>query len=289
MTYHFIVNADDDGKKLGIFLRGAGRLSSALIRSIKTTENGLLVDGAPVHTNYIIKVGQTVTVQFLPRENRLSDCLIPVPIIYEDAQVIVFDKPAGMATHPTLGHPDHTLANVYATLTRKRGEPDAFRPVSRLDKNTSGLVLAAKDRYTVPLLAGARKRYWAVTEGVLKNDCGVIDAPIAREKDSIIKRRIDSGGAPSRTAYEVVERLDGHTLLRVTPATGRTHQIRVHLASIGHPLAGDTLYGGCDALIARHALHCAELWFARPSDQEEIHLESLYPQDMQDLIDRLKK
>lgn len=288
MIYEFTVGGDHCGKKLGVFLREAAALSSSLIRSVKFSEEGLLVDGERAKTDQILKKGQTVTVNVPSKINILSSSDRSVPILYENERLLVFDKPAGLATHPTLGYPDNTLANVYATLVRERGTEDAFRPVNRLDKNTSGLVLAAKDRYVAPLLAkAARKKYYAVVEGIVEQNKGIIDASIGRESESIIKRSVTVTGAPSVTEYEVLERFAAYTLVCVTPYTGRTHQIRVHFAHIGHPLAGDTLYGGNTDLIDRHALHCASMQFTEPVTGKDIKVNSQLPADMRTLIENL--
>jgi pseudouridine synthase, RluA family len=260
-------------------------MSASLVRSVKYTDDGLLVDGERAKTDHILEKGQTVTVRVESKVNALSSSKKVVPVVYENDHVLVFNKPAGIATHPTLGYPDDTLANVYATLVRTRGEEDVFRPVNRLDKNTSGLVLAAKDRYVAPLLAASsRKQYYAVVEGVIPQKEGVIEAPIGRESESIIRRSVNENGAPSVTEYEVLERFNDHTLVKVTPYTGRTHQIRVHFAHIGYPLAGDTLYGGSDELISRHALHCASMWFDEPVTGKQIYVNSQLPKDMLNLI-----
>jgi 23S rRNA pseudouridine1911/1915/1917 synthase len=288
MVYEFTVGESYNGKKLGAFLREAGALSSSLIRSLKCCEDGLLVDGERSKTDRILQGGQTVTVNVPAKANNLPSAEMSVAIVYESAHVLVFDKPAGIATHPTLGYPDNTLANVYAAVVREQGWEDVFRPINRLDKNTSGLLLAAKDRYAAPLLAKtSAKQYFAVVEGVIERNKDVIDAPIARESESIVKRSVRPEGAPSVTEYEVVERFADHTLVRVTPYTGRTHQIRVHFSHIGHPVAGDTLYGGSDSLIGRHALHCASMRFNDPVTGKEVRIDSRLPDDMRGLMERL--
>lgn len=281
MTYTFIVPEEYNQKKLQVFLRSGCSLSSALIRSVKFSENGLLVDGVRAKTNQILVSGQQVTLHLPLADSGLSVCDVPVPVVYESRDVIIFNKPAGMATHPTLNHPDGTLANVYAAHARKNGDEPVFRPINRLDKNTSGLVLAAKSRLAAPLLAqSVRKKYLALCEGSVEPDYGGIDAPIGRAGDSIIQRVVCDDGAPSKTRYRVLARQEGYTILAVETLTGRTHQIRVHMAHIGHPLVGDTLYGGQNDRMFRHALHCGEMSFTEPLSHEDIAVECAPPDDM---------
>jgi 23S rRNA pseudouridine1911/1915/1917 synthase len=157
----------------------------------------------------------------------------------------VLEKPPHLAVHPTLNYPRDTLANGYAAWAAAHGESPVFRPVNRIDKDTSGLVLAAKNGYAAPLLAeGVEKLYYAIVEGELPLGPGIIDAPIGRRGDSIIGRCVTPEGKPSRTEYTILKAAQGLSLAACVPVTGRTHQIRVHFASIGHPLAGDDLYGG---------------------------------------------
>lgn len=285
MTYTFTVTEEYEGKKLFAYLRAFAGISSSLIKSVKYDEDGLAVNGERAKTDYAVRAGDRVTVSAGREENSLSPCYTPVPIAYESEDIIVFDKPAGMAVHPTLNYPDGTLANVYAGLLASRGEVGAIHLTNRLDKNTSGLVLAGKNRLVTPLLAkSADKEYLAVVEGIVEENEGIIDRPIAFEGDSIIKRRTADEGLSAVTEYRVIERFSNHTLVRVHMLTGRTHQIRVHFSSVGHPLAGDDLYGGGTKLISRHALHCARLLFTRPFSGERVVLESPLPEDMSALI-----
>ncbi len=288
MEYVFVVDDANNNKKLGAFLRGAG-VSASLIRSVKYQADGLLVDGQRAKTNAIVHTGQRVRVAApMADDNPLSACETDVPIAYESDDVLVYDKPAGMATHPTRNQPDGTLANVYAALMRSRGSADAFRPTNRLDRNTSGLVLAAKTRFAASRLAqSATKRYFAVVEGNLAG-AGTIDAPIGRDAQSIIRRCVCTDGQPSVTEYRAVQPLRGHTLVEVRTLTGRTHQIRVHMAHIGHPLAGDDLYGGSTGEIDRHALHCATLWFNDPVSGMQVEVNSPLPADLRALVERLR-
>lgn len=234
-------------------------MSAALLRRIKTEGPGILLDGAPVYAGHPVAEGQTVSV-LLPSEQdtAVSPQAIPLRVEYENDQLALINKPAGMTVHPTLGYASGTLANAWMGRLAQRGEKGVFRPVNRLDKDTSGLVLCAKNAFSAALLAGqAKKRYLAIVCGELPLGSGEIDAPIARCEDSIIRRRVHPSGQPSRTRYTVLAAGGGYSVLRVQPLTGRTHQIRLHMAHIGHPLAGDWLYGyGPNDDIRRHALHC---------------------------------
>ncbi len=284
MEYTYLVPPAFEGKKLLAFLRGGAGLSASLVRSVKYLDDGLTVNGARAKTDAVLKAGDAVVVRLREAPVQLAPCGALVPVAYESAAAVVFDKPAGMATHPTLGYPDGTLANVWARMLLERGERGTFRPVNRLDKNTSGLVLTAKDRLAASALAkSARKVYLALVSGTVADDAGEINAPIARRGDSIIGRCVRGDGAPSVTRYAVLRRYGGYTLLRVETLTGRTHQIRVHMQYIGHPLLGDTLYGEASPLIGRHALHCARMCFDEPYTGERAAVESPLPDDMRRL------
>ena len=288
MEYRFRVTEQQDGRSLGSFLRTTAQLSASLLRSLKQTEGGIAVDGVPSKTDRRVWAGETVVIRMREDERLLSPYRVFVPMPYESECLVLYDKPAGMATHPTLNHPDGTLANVYAAHCLDGGlTGGSFRPINRLDKNTSGLVLAAKDRYAAARLSGAvHKSYLAVAEGDIAQD-GIIDRPIGREDSSIIRRCVREDGQPSVTEYTVLARGGGHSLLNIVTRTGRTHQIRVHLASVGHPLAGDDLYGGSTGHIARHALHCASMAFRDPLHGRVYAFRSGLPEDMLKLVERL--
>ena len=277
----YIVPPESDGQRLGIFLRTQG-VTAGLIKSVKHVGDGFFADGAPLHTDQPVHTGQQITFA-LPPEPPTSVTPQPVPftIAYEDEFAAVLEKPAGIAVHPTLNYPDGTLANGWLYHLQQQGKTGVFRPVNRIDKNTSGLVLCAQNAFAAPLLANsAEKCYLALVQGTLPLGDGQIEAPIARRGDSIIGRCVREDGKYSLTRYRVLAAGPYHSLAACTPCTGRTHQIRVHMAYIGHPLAGDTLYGGSDAILPRHALHCAVMCFVHPVSRQVIRIQSALPPDM---------
>lgn len=254
-------------------------MSSALIRSTKYLSDGFTVGGVTVHTNRIMHEGETVTAHFKGDEPTVKAQDILLPVLYCGSECVAFDKPAGLVVHPTLGYPDGTAANAFAAWCLKNGQEFTFRPVYRIDKNTSGCLLVAKSRYSASLLnANVQKEYICFVEGRMPKACGSIDAPIGLEDGSFIKRCIRADGQESYTEYRVTGEYAGYSRLSVHIRTGRTHQIRVHMAGVGHPLLGDTLYGGGDSLISRQALHCAKIVFY--DGEKEVTAVSPLPMDM---------
>ena len=283
----YTVPPENDGCRLGLFLRMQG-VTAGLIKSVKYDGDGFFADDRAIRTNEPVHTGQCIRFALPPeRETSVVPQPVPFSVAYEDAFAAVLDKPAGIAVHPTLNYPDGTLANGWLYRLHQQGKDGIFRPVNRIDKNTSGLVLCAQNAFAAPLLAGsARKCYLAIVEGAMPLGPGRIEAPIARRGDSIIGRCVRADGLQSLTEYETLQVNDRFTLLRLRPQTGRTHQLRVHMAYLGHPLAGDWLYGTEDkTLIARPALHSYELWFTQPVTGQELHFTAPIPQDMQRLME----
>lgn len=305
MQLCFTVPPSADGVLLRSFLRQCN-LSTELSRAIKFHGSGFFADGTSILANRAVYAGQKIS--FLLPEERTAGAspepeLIPtiLSILYEDDFAMVLEKPAGIAVHPTLNYGSGTLANGYAALMQQRGESPVFRAVNRIDKDTSGLVLVAKNAYAAPLLAArVEKRYYAVVEGLLPFGENAIDAPLGRKGDSIIGRCVREDGKPSCTEYNIIKQHAEKQLsvAKCKPVTGRTHQIRVHFSSIGHPLAGDDLYGGKRDLIARQALHCGEMFFDTPNgtkvgeifyfdeacSMHSVTVSSSFPEDMKMLI-----
>lgn len=287
MELCYTVPLEADGQRLGLFLRTCG-VTAGLIKSVKHEGNGFFADGFPLHTDQPVHAGQRITFALPPEQpTSVAPQPIPISIAYEDEFAVVMDKPAGLAVHPTLNYPDHTLANGWIYYLQSQGKSGVFRPVNRIDKNTSGLVLCAQNAFAAPLLAAnAQKCYLAIVQGSLPLGNGRIEAPIGRRGDSIIGRCVTQQGKYSLTEYTVLAAGSQYSLLACVPRTGRTHQIRVHMSYIGHPLAGDTLYGGSDEIISRHALHCGVLRFLHPLTRNTIRVSSPLPPDMQALAER---
>lgn len=289
----YTVTPEEDGRMVKGILRGSLQLSYTLLKSLKWRENAILLNGQSVHINAIVHTGDTVSVvlsERTPREDLYCANATKPDIVYEDDDLLVLNKPAGVAMHPKSG--DASAPSLAAMLTNYLGEGSVPHFVSRLDKGTSGLLIAAKSGYVHDRLRRAlhssdlRREYRAVAVGRVEPPCGVIDAPIGRTEGSIIRRCVRADGLPSLTEYETLQVNDRFTLLRLRPQTGRTHQLRVHMAYLGHPLAGDWLYGTEDkTLIARPALHSYELWFTQPVTGQELHFTAPIPQDMQRLME----
>ena len=284
---------EEDGRMVKGILRGSLQLSYTLLKSLKWRENAILLNGQNVHVNAIVRAGDVVSVALserTPREDLYHKNAAAPNIVYEDEDLLVLNKPAGVAMHPKAD--DAAAPSLAAMLTGYLGEGSVPHFVSRLDKGTSGLLIAAKSGYVHDRLRRAlhsselRREYRAVAVGQVTPPRGVIDAPIGRAEGSIIRRCVREDGLVSRTEYEVLQTTERFSLLRLRPETGRTHQLRVHMAYLGHPLAGDWLYGTEDKnLIARPALHSYELWFTHPVTGQDLHFTVPIPQDMQRLLE----
>ena len=291
-TLTYTVPPEEDGRMVKGILRGDLHLSYTLLKSLKWRENAILLNGQSVHVNAIVHTGDVVSVALserAPREDLYCEHTARPNIVYEDDDLLVLNKPAGVAMHPKAD--DASAPSLAAMLTGYLGEGSVPHFVSRLDKGTSGLLIAAKSGYVHDRLRRAlhsdnlRREYRAVAVGAVTPDHGVIDAPISRADGSIIRRCVRADGLPSLTEYETLQTNERFTLLRMRPQTGRTHQLRVHMAYLGYPLAGDWLYGTEDKnLIARPALHSYELWFTQPITGQELHFTAPIPQDMQRLL-----
>ena len=286
----------DQGKSVNTLLRRELGLSGGAVRRAKGIPGGITLDGAPVFTNAQVLPGQTLSVQvggFGPAE-RLVPTPGPLPIVYEDADLLVLDKPAGLTVHPGPGHRHDSLGNFLIYYYDRIGLLADFHPVNRLDRGTSGLMAVAKHPHAHEQLGRAlhtgafRRGYLAVCQGTPSPRQGTIDRPIARAEDSPIRREIRPNGAPARTHYRVLGMQEERSLLAVFPETGRTHQIRVHLASLGCPLVGDFLYGTEEAALpGRFALHAAYLGLLHPVTGADLRFHAPLPGTLSALVPAL--
>lgn len=270
------------------YLREVHSFSKGLITAIKFDGGKITVNKNPEKVRYRLQVDDTLSIDFPPEiigKNLLAEDL-PLDIVYEDEDIMVLNKPANIAVMPSANHKTGTIANRILGYYKKRNILYTVHIVTRLDRDTSGLLLVAKNRYIHSLLAkthesnGIKRKYKAVIEGQLKKSSDMIDLPIMRKEGSIIERTVNSSGKSAITEYNVLKEWKTHSLLDINLKTGRTHQIRVHFSHIGHPLAGDDLYGGSKNIINRQALHCYELIFKHPLTNKQVLYHLPLPDDM---------
>lgn len=284
----FVVGDDCDNMNALTFLRGHCGLSARMITRLKREKNGIMMDGRILRTIDSVSAGKTVEIN-LPCENsQIKATKGELDIVYEDDNILVVNKPYAMPVHPVKEHQENTLANIVAYYNQQRQKPCVFRAINRLDKDTSGLVLIAKDRYSANALKGKTfKRYLALCHGIIDKE-GTVDAPMGLTEESKMVRYIIPDGQPAITHYTPVKSLGEYTLIKLWLETGRTHQIRCHMSSIGHSLVGDDLYGGSVLLTSRQMLHCAELELVHPISKEIISLKTDLPADMQRVVDMIE-
>jgi len=281
------------GTKVDTLLRRHLKLSGTVLRRIKWLEDGITVDGVRVTVRYLVREGQTLSVRLT--DPVLSSGIVPaegpLDIIYEDQDMIVLNKAPGVLVHPGHGHFDDTIGNFLLWHYQQNGEECDFHPVHRLDKGTTGLLVVAKhphgqEQLKKQLHSGDFHRtYLAVCDGIPYPADGLIDAPIRMKEDSLVAREVHPEGQPSRTHYKVLQTAGTRSLVELVLETGRTHQIRVHMAHIGCPLTGDFLYGTEDkSLISRPALHSAELDITHPITGAQMHFSLPLPEDMKKIL-----
>ncbi len=290
------IEAESAGMSLRQYLQTRLRLSAKLIRHIKFMPNGILVNGEHATVRRVLQLGDRVSLAIEDTETApIKPVELPISILYEDDDITVPAKPADMPTHPSHDHYEDTVANALAFRYAKNREAFVFRPVNRLDRNTSGLLLVARNRRAAAELTRAMqagricKTYLAILDGELSTPEGVIDACLHRTAESIIVREVCPPDAPdaatARTEYRVLAVSNGHTLVEARPITGRTHQLRVHFAWIGHPITGDDLYGTPSRDIPRHALHARTLTFPHPADGRTMSFRAPLAEDFEHLLE----
>lgn len=262
----------------------SNNVSKRLIKKLKRTENGITLNGKHIRTIDKINKGDRITIFLEDKKSLSPNGDLCVPVLFECDDFIAFDKPSNMPVHPSIKHRDDTLGNYFSHHCKGL----TFRPINRLDKDTSGVCVVAKNAYAAKVLQQSiEKTYYAIACGKTEAE-GTIDAPIGRVDGSIITREISPNGQEAVTHYKAVEySANGkYTLLKINLETGRTHQIRVHFAYIGHPLAGDSMYGGDCSDISRQALHCKTVRLSNPTTGEKMTIESELPIDMKNLIEQ---
>jgi 23S rRNA pseudouridine1911/1915/1917 synthase len=282
LTYQVKNNNKTINQILQTELKISSRLLYKLIKMQKILLNNKICD-----TRSIANVGDVITIDFNYEEDNSN--IVPtqmnLDIVFEDDWLLIINKPAGIAIHPSILHYSDSLCNGIRFYFDKIGLKKKVRPVNRLDLNTSGLVVFAKCEYIQECLISQmkchkfKKEYLAACNGIFDKKFGTISLPIARKENSIIERCISENGQPSITHYEVLKDFDNYSLVKCSLETGRTHQIRVHMAAIGHPLIGDDLYGSISDLIDRQALHCYNLQFVHPVNNNVLNFYGELPID----------
>ncbi|MBF4694810.1 RluA family pseudouridine synthase [Fusibacter ferrireducens] len=293
LKLEYQVESKEKGLKVIDVIASHMHISSRLIRKCKSNHN-ILLNQKKTSVNQIVSKGDIITLMLDHDENTFEPNPIEIDIAFENADMMAINKPPFLVVHPTKGHPEGTLANAISYYQYRSNQNFKTRFINRLDRDTSGIVLIAKSAYAQQFISEQMQKdevdkiYYAVVEGVVSEDKGTINAPIERAEDGDILRVVRPDGLPSITHYEVAERFNGYSLLKVKLETGRTHQIRVHLAHIGHGIVGDHLYGKCSDWIDRQALHCFEMSFRKPRGNERIVVNASLPEDIRKLIEVLR-
>lgn len=278
------------------YLKSKGFSTRSIIELKKQPEN-VMLENIPVFMNHRLNDGDTLTLHIRQEtaSEKIPPVQLPLDIVYEDEDLLVVNKPAGMPTHPSMNNYDNTLANGLAWYFKQQEIPFVFRCVGRLDRDTSGLTVIAKHYVSAGMLSdmvakkgtgdGFRQEYLAVVRGTPTPDHGTITAPLSRKPGSVIERTVDfEHGEAAVTHYRTIEEKNGHSLVSLHLETGRTHQIRIHMKYLGFPLVGDYLYNPDMEYISRHALHSHKISFRHPISGEWMEFTAPLPEDMKRLF-----
>lgn len=289
----FQLEEEHGGMELKEILYNKMRLSSRLVRKLKRNK-AIFVNNNRISFSARLRKGDIVKVIMEEEPNQFEPENIPVEVVYEDADLLLVNKEPGIVVHPTKGHPTGTMANAIVYYMKEKKQNFKIRFVNRLDRDTSGLIIIAKNPFAQQELSKqmqgnlVEKIYLAVVKGNIEKDEGTICEPIGRPDPEEIRRMVYEGGQQSITHYKVSSRLKEASVVRIKLETGRTHQIRVHMSHIGYPLIGDELYGHVDEnLIKRQALHAQSLIFYQPRTNERVEVKAPVPKDIKDLIEKL--
>ena len=280
----FAVPDECDKMKAQTFLKEKCNLSSRMITRLKREKDGILMDGKILRTVDFVEKGKSVIINLPDEESQIVPIEGELDIVYEDKYLLIVNKPPLMPVHPVKQHQTDTLANIVSFYAQSKGESYVFRALNRLDRDTSGLVLITKDRYCAnKLKKSVDKVYYALCHGKVEHN-GTIKAPIGLLEDSKMVRHILSEGTPAITHYDVQYSCDEFSFLKLILETGKTHQIRCHMTSLGHPLLGDDLYGGSREKIGRQSLHCGSMVFNHPVTGDKISVYREIPKDMMRIL-----
>lgn len=311
-TLEYQIDAPWQGTTIKYFLKEKGYTAGSLAE-LKKYRNGVLLNGQPVYVTHPLETGDILTINIIEENSssKINPVELPLDIIYEDEDLLIIDKPAGMPVHPSANNYDTSVANALAWYYEQREIPFVFRCINRLDKDTSGLMLVAKHFVSAGILAGMiskknadtfpaldtsvtshpaghsgiTREYLAIVRGSLTPPTGTIDVPIGRKEGSVIERTVNfETGERALSHYWLLEEANGHSLVALRLETGRTHQIRVHMKHIGFPLIGDFLYNPDREWINRHALHSHRLEFAHPIIGRIMTFVSPLPIDMGNVL-----
>ena len=284
---HYEITEQDAGLAIEPFLKKRHGYSSRTIVKLKHYEEGIRLNGVHARTIDLLKEGDDLCITFLDNDNKLDNYIrsnVAVEISYEDEDILVYNKPPFMPCHQSCGHAADTLANVFASHCDKLGQMLMYRPLNRLDRDTTGAVVIAKTRFAAASITGGfHKVYRAIVCGVPEPREGRIDLPIRREFPEEMRRIVAEDGQRAVTNYKVIAENGEYSLVDFTLETGRTHQIRVHMSYLGYPLIGDPMYGQPSAKIDRQALHCVSIGFQHPVSREDVQVSCPLPEDMKQL------
>ena len=291
MVLKYIIKENDTFINLKDLLKNYFQISDRLLVKLKH-EQKILVNDEKAYVDMPLKPGDLISIyiDFEEDNSNIAPTKMDLDIVYEDDSLLIINKPANMPIHPSMDHYEDSLSNGVRFYFDTIGLKKKIRPVNRLDKDTSGLVVFAKNEYVQECLVRQmrtnefKKEYMALCSGIFNKKSGTINAPIARKDNSIIERCVSENGEKAITHYEVLKEFTDYSVVKCVLETGRTHQIRVHMSYLGHPILGDTLYGTTSLLISRQALHAYKIKFIHPITKHDLEFTSQIPLDFEKLI-----